>query len=68
MKEYIVKVHDENTTAALDKAGNRELVRCGNCTCWRRYDDVRTVGYCRVVEYSKHENGFCDNGEKRSEE
>ena len=42
------------------------LVRCKDCEKWYRHTQVdRERGECRRYETTKHENGYCDRGERK---
>lgn len=48
--------------------GYVEVVRCGNCGRWERHTDVdRKRGHCYLYNVTKHESGYCDRGERRSD-
>lgn len=43
-----------------------EVVRCKDCKKWFRHTQVdRERGDCRRYETTKHENGYCDRGERK---
>ena len=45
-----------------------EVVRCKDCRKWFRHTQVdRERGDCRRYQTTKHENGFCDRGERRTD-
>ena len=44
-------------------------VRCKDCQKWQRHTQVdRERGECRRYQTTKHETGFCDRGERRSDD
>lgn len=44
-----------------------EVVRCKDCKKWFRHTRVdRERGDCRRYETTKHENGYCDRGERKT--
>ena len=46
-----------------------EVVRCKDCNKWYRHTMVdRERGDCRRYQTTKHESGFCDKGERRSDD
>lgn len=45
-----------------------EVVRCKDCQKWFRHTQVdRERGDCRRYQTTKHENGYCDRGERKSD-
>ena len=43
-----------------------EVVRCQNCTYRKRHTKVDELyGACSLIGCTKHENGFCDCGERK---
>jgi hypothetical protein len=45
-----------------------EIVRCKDCVRWQRHTHVdRERGHCRRFDLTKHEFGFCDRGERRTD-
>lgn len=44
-------------------------VRCKDCQKWQRHTQVdRERGDCRRYQTTKHETGFCDRGERRTDD
>ena len=44
-------------------------VRCKDCKKWHRHTEVdRERGECRRYQTTKHETGFCDRGERRTDD
>ena len=44
-------------------------VRCKECEKWQRHTHVdRERGHCRRFDMTKHESGFCDRGERRTDD
>lgn len=45
-----------------------EVVRCKNCSFWKRHTKTeKFYGACNRYGTTKHENGFCDKGEMRTD-
>lgn len=46
-----------------------EVVRCKDCQKWHRHTMVdRERGHCHRYNLTKHESGFCDKGERRTDD
>ena len=45
------------------------LVHCGECIQWRALSGIMAdYGHCHYYYCTKHNNGFCDRGERRTED
>lgn len=59
----------EEVMAVIEKAPAVDavpVVRCEDCTFWKRHTKVdKYYGACSLYRITKHENGFCDRGERR---
>lgn len=54
---------------ALPRVEAEPVVRCGDCRRWYRHTEVDLErGDCRKYNVTKHESGYCDCGERRSED
>ena len=57
---------EPNKGGGIDKV---VVVRCKDCAHWQRYTQIKTdCGRCKNYSAEKHENGFCDKGERKSNE
>ena len=52
----------------LPRVEAESVVRCGDCARWYRHTEVDLErGDCRRYNVTKHESGYCDRGERRTD-
>ena len=64
---------DEKATAILkairqidDGAELEPVIRCKDCFYWKRHTRVnKFYGKCSRLNTTKHENGYCEKGERK---
>ncbi len=62
VEEYIARIE------AAEAVDAELVVRCGDCARWYRYTEVDLErGDCRRYNVTKHECGYCDRGERRTD-
>ena len=65
----VVSTFLENQAKYIESLDAVNVVRCKDCKKWYRHTEVdRERGECRRYQTTKHETGFCDRGERRSNE
>lgn len=56
-----------NTAPAVDAV---EVVRCKDCRRFKPHEERPEFGFCKLypLGLAKHENGFCEHGERKENE